>query len=80
MYDSKEEYYRVTADELKGVDMLLDEASVTGTANIIMTAVMAKGKQLFTMLLVNLTYNNFAKCLNSMGAKITGIGSNLIIH
>jgi UDP-N-acetylglucosamine 1-carboxyvinyltransferase len=44
VYDSKEEFYRVTADELKGTYMLLDEASVTGTANIIMTAVMAKGK------------------------------------
>ena len=42
VYDSKEEFYRVTADELKGVDMHLEEASVTGTANIVMTAVMAK--------------------------------------
>ena len=42
VYDSEEEFYRVTADELKGVDMLLDEASVTGTANIVMTSVMAK--------------------------------------
>ena len=44
VYDRKEEFYRVTANQLKGTDMLLDEASVTGTANIIMTAVMAKGK------------------------------------
>ena len=44
VYDSKEEFYRVTADELKGVDMHLEEASVTGTANIVMTAVMAKGQ------------------------------------
>ena len=43
-YDNKEGFYEVTADELKGTNMLLEEASVTGTANIIMTAVLAKGK------------------------------------
>ena len=44
VYDNKEQFYRVTANKLKGSYMLLDEASVTGTANIIMTAVMANGK------------------------------------
>ena len=44
VYDTKAEFYRVSADKLVGTYMLLDEASVTGTANIIMTAVMAKGK------------------------------------
>ena len=43
-YNSKEEFYTVSANKLKGTDMLLEEASVTGTANIIMTAVMAEGK------------------------------------
>ena len=59
--------------------MLLDEAFVTGTANIIMTAVMAKeGKTTIYNALVNLTYSNFVRCLNSMGGKITGVGSNLL--
>jgi UDP-N-acetylglucosamine enolpyruvyl transferase len=46
----------------------LDEASVTGTANIVMAAVLAKELQRYTMLLMNLIYSNYVKCLNSMGA------------
>jgi UDP-N-acetylglucosamine 1-carboxyvinyltransferase len=78
VYDSKEEFYRVTADELKGVDMLLDEASVTGTANIIMTAVMAKGKTSIYNAACEPYLQQLCKMLNSMGAKITGVGSNLL--
>ena len=78
VYDSKEQFYRVTADELKGVDMLLDEASVTGTANIVMTAVMAKGKTSIYNAACEPYLQQLCKMLNSMGAKITGVGSNLL--
>ena len=78
VYDSKEQFYRVTADELKGTDMLLDEASVTGTANIVMTAVMAKGKTSIYNAACEPYLQQLCKMLNSMGAKITGVGSNLL--
>ncbi len=78
VYDNKEEFYRVTRKELKGVDMLLDEASVTGTANIIMTAVMAKGKTTIYNAACEPYIQQLCKMLNAMGAKITGIGSNLL--
>ena len=77
-YDSKEEYYRVSAKELKGTYMLLDEASVTGTANIIMTAVLASGKTTIYNAACEPYLQQLCKMLNSMGAKITGVGSNLI--
>ena len=78
VYDSKEEFYRVTADQLKGADMHLEEASVTGTANIIMTAVMAKGKTSIYNAACEPYLQQLCKMLNSMGAKITGLGSNLL--
>jgi len=78
VYDSKEEFYRVTAKQLKGVNMLLDEASVTGTANIIMTAVMAKGKTTIYNAACEPYLQQLCKMLNSMGAKITGVGSNML--
>ena len=78
VYDSKEEFYRVTADQLKGTNMLLDEASVTGTANIVMTAVMAKGKTSIYNAACEPYLQQLCKMLNSMGAKITGLGSNLL--
>jgi UDP-N-acetylglucosamine 1-carboxyvinyltransferase len=78
VYDTKEQFYRVTADELKGADMLLDEASVTGTANIVMTAVMAKGKTSIYNAACEPYLQQLCKMLNSMGAKITGVGSNLL--
>ena len=77
-YDNKEEFYRVTTKQLKGVNMLLDEASVTGTANIIMTAVMAKGKTTIYNAACEPYLQQLCKMLNLMGAKITGIGSNLV--
>ena len=77
-YDNKEGFYQVTADELKGTNMLLEEASVTGTANIIMTAVLAKGKTTIYNAACEPYLQQLCKMLNSMGAKISGIGSNLI--
>ena len=78
VYDTKEEFYRVKADKLVGTYMLLDEASVTGTANIIMTAVMAKGKTTIYNAACEPYLQQLCKMLNSMGAEISGIGSNLI--
>ena len=77
-YDSKESFYRVTTDGLKGTYMLLDEASVTGTANIVMTAVMAEGTTTIYNAACEPYLQQLCKMLNSMGAKITGIGSNLL--
>ena len=78
VYDDKEQFYRVTAKRLKGTYMLLDEASVTGTANIIMTAVMAEGITTIYNAACEPYLQQLCHMLNSMGAKITGIGSNLI--
>ena len=78
VYDTKEEFYRVKADKLVGTYMLLDEASVTGTANIIMTAVMANGETTIYNAACEPYLQQLCKMLNSMGAEISGIGSNLI--
>ncbi len=78
VYDDKEQFYRVTAKRLKGTYMLLDEASVTGTANIIMTAVMAEGITTIYNAACEPYLQQLCQMLNSMGAKITGIRSNLI--
>jgi UDP-N-acetylglucosamine 1-carboxyvinyltransferase len=77
-YDSKEEFYRVTATELTGTNMLHEEASVTGTANIIMTAVLAKGTTTIYNAACEPYLQQLCKMLNSMGAEISGIGSNLV--
>ena len=77
-YDNKEEFYRVSSSGLKGAYMLLEEASVTGTANIIMTAVLASGKTTIYNAACEPYLQQLCKMLNSMGAKITGVGSNLI--
>jgi len=77
-YDSKESFYRVTTEGLKGTYMLLDEASVTGTANIVMTAVMAEGTTTIYNAACEPYLQQLCEMLNSMGAKITGIGSNLL--
>lgn len=77
-YDSKEHFYRVEASNLKGTYMLLDEASVTGTANIIMAAVLAKGKTTIYNAACEPYIQQLCKMLNRMGAKISGVGSNLI--
>jgi UDP-N-acetylglucosamine 1-carboxyvinyltransferase len=78
-FDQKESFYMVEADRLQGASMLLDEASVTGTANILMAAVLAKGKTSIYNAACEPYVQQLCKMLNSMGAKISGIGSNLLI-
>lgn len=70
--------YSLTAKELKGTYILLDEPSVTGTANIIMAAVLAKGITTVYNAACEPYIQQLSKMLNSMGAKISGYGSNLI--
>lgn len=77
-YDPKDSFFSVDASELKGAFMLLDEASVTGTANILMAAVLAKGTTTIYNAACEPYIQQLCKMLNSMGAKITGIGSNLL--
>ena len=77
-YDSDKQIYFITADKLKGAYMLLDEASVTGTANIIMAAVLAEGETTIYNAACEPYLQQLCKMLNRMGAKITGIASNLI--
>jgi len=74
-----ENYYAVEASNLKGCYMLLDEASVTGTANILMAAVMAKGITTIYNAACEPYLQQLCKLLNRMGAKISGIGSNLLV-
>ena len=76
---SKEDYfYTVTGDKLKGQDILLEEASVTGTANILMAAVLAEGNTTIYNAACEPYLQQLCKMLNSMGAKISGVGSNLL--
>ena len=70
--------YQFIASELKGCYMLLDEASVTGTANIIMAAVTAKGHTTIYNAACEPYIQQLCRLLNNMGAKIEGIGSNLL--
>ncbi|MBR0170889.1 MAG: UDP-N-acetylglucosamine 1-carboxyvinyltransferase [Bacteroidales bacterium] len=70
--------YYVNAKQLKGCYMLLDEASVTGTANIIMTAVLARGTTTIMNAACEPYVYQLCNMLNRMGAKITGVGSNLL--
>ena len=73
--------YKVDAERLQGCYMLLDEASVTGTANIIMAAVMAEGTTTIMNAACEPYVYQLCKMLNTMGADITGVGSNLLtIH
>jgi UDP-N-acetylglucosamine 1-carboxyvinyltransferase len=78
-YNKEEHFYGVEADELFGADMLLDEASVTGTANILMASVLATGTTSIYNAACEPYIQQLCKMLNSMGAKITGVGSNLLI-
>lgn len=78
IYDEGNDFYKVEASNLKGCYMLLDEASVTGTANIIMAAVLAEGRTTIFNAACEPYIQQLCKMLNSMGAKITGIGSNLL--
>jgi UDP-N-acetylglucosamine 1-carboxyvinyltransferase len=77
-YNKDEHFYGVEAKELKGTYMLLDEASVTGTANIVMAAVMAKGTTTIYNAACEPYLQQLCSMLNRMGAKISGIGSNLL--
>lgn len=77
-YDNKNEIYNISAKKLKGTYMLLDEASVTGTANILMAAVLAEGETTIYNAACEPYIQQLSKMLNQMGAKITGVGSNLL--
>ena len=76
--EEKRNVYNIKADELKGTYMLLDEASVTGTANVIMAAIFAKGTTTIYNAACEPYIQQLCHLLNAMGARISGIGSNLI--
>jgi UDP-N-acetylglucosamine 1-carboxyvinyltransferase len=77
-YNPEDGFFKVDASDLKGTYILLDEASVTGTANIVMAAVLAKGITTIYNAACEPYLQQLCKMLNRMGAKITGIGSNLL--
>lgn len=77
-FDAEEHLFHIDASELKGCYMLLDEASVTGTANIVMAAVLAKGTTTIYYAACEPYLQQLCLMLNRMGAKISGIGSNLL--
>ena len=76
--EEKRNVYNIKADELKGTYILLDEASVTGTANVIMAAIFAKGTTTIYNAACEPYIQQLCHLLNAMGARISGIGSNLI--
>jgi UDP-N-acetylglucosamine 1-carboxyvinyltransferase len=78
-YNDNEEFFSVNATHLKGKYMLLDEPSVTGTANILMAAVMAEGTTTIYNAACEPYLQQLCSMLMSMGASITGIGSNLLV-
>lgn len=78
VHNEERDVYEIRADELKGSYMLLDEASVTGTANIIMAAVMAKGTTTIYNAACEPYIQQLCHLLNAMGARISGIASNLL--
>lgn len=77
-FDVADDFFMVEADELHGAYMLLDEASVTGTANIVMAAVLAKGITTIYNAACEPYLQQLCKMLNRMGARISGIASNLL--
>jgi UDP-N-acetylglucosamine 1-carboxyvinyltransferase len=77
-FDSNNQYFEIDASQLKGTYMLLDEASVTGTANIVMAAVLAKGTTTIYNAACEPYLQQLCNMLNRMGAKISGVGSNLL--
>ena len=78
-YDSRTGYYNIDASHLQGAYMLLDEASVTGTANILMAATLASGKTTIYNAACEPYIQQLCRMLNAMGANISGIGSNLLV-
>ncbi|MCK5401964.1 MAG: UDP-N-acetylglucosamine 1-carboxyvinyltransferase [Flavobacteriaceae bacterium] len=77
-FNKEDSFYGVEASKLKGTYMLLDEASVTGTANIVMAAVLAEGKTTIYNAACEPYLQQLCKMLNRMGAKISGVGSNML--
>jgi UDP-N-acetylglucosamine 1-carboxyvinyltransferase len=77
-FDAGDDFFTVSARDLRGTYMLLDEASVTGTANIVMAAVMAKGYTTIYNAACEPYLQQLCKMLNRMGARISGIASNLL--
>ncbi len=77
-YEYTEEFYKLHATKLNGCSMLLEEASVTGTANIVMAAVLARGKTTIYNAACEPYVQQLCHMLNRMGANISGIGSNLL--
>lgn len=77
-YNAAESIFKISAAHLKGASMLLDEASVTGTANIIMAAVLAEGTTTIYNAACEPYIQQLCRMLNSMGARISGIASNLL--
>ena len=78
-YDEENGLFSITADKLKGTYMLLDEASVTGTANIVMASVLADGETTIYNAACEPYVQQLCRMLNSMGAKISGIASNRLV-
>lgn len=78
IFNEKDGLYELMADKLKGTYMLLDEASVTGTANIVMAAALAEGVTTIYNAACEPYLQQLCKMLNSMGARISGIASNLL--
>lgn len=79
IYHDEDGFFHLDAPHLKGANLLLDEPSVTGTANIIMAAVMAKGTTTIYNAACEPYIQQLCKMLNRMGAKITGTGSNMLM-
>lgn len=77
-YEYNEEFYKLECEKLKGSHLLLEEASVTGTANIIMASVLAQGKTTIYHAACEPYIQQLCRMLSRMGAKISGIGSNLL--
>ena len=77
-YDAERQLYEIEAKRLKGAYMLLDEASVTGTANILMAAVLAEGTTIIYNAACEPYLQQLSSMLNQMGARISGVGSNLL--
>ena len=78
-YDEDHGYFRLEATQLRGANLLLDEPSVTGTANIVMAAVLAEGRTTIYNAACEPYVQQLCTMLNQMGAKISGVGSNLLI-
>ncbi|MFK7757539.1 MAG: UDP-N-acetylglucosamine 1-carboxyvinyltransferase [Flavobacteriales bacterium] len=77
-YDAEKQFYRVSGNPLKGTYMLLDEASVTGTANIVMAASMAEGETTIYNAACEPYLQQLCEMINRMGGNISGVGSNLL--